>query len=123
MITYEALTGVETRLARRVLSAARSIAPALDTLTGERRAEAIAILQGVADDAAVIRRGIKSQSVAGARVDYTPTDSWFTRDDRSSLRALCLAESKSTPSGAHPIGSFPKAGLITSIWKEDGSCR
>ncbi|WP_394254711.1 hypothetical protein [Pseudoclavibacter helvolus] len=123
MITYEALTGVETRLARRVLSVARSIAPTLDTLEGERRAEAIAILQGVADDAATFRRGIKSQSVAGARVDYTAAESWFSRDDRSALRALCQAQATSASSGAHPIGNFPKAGLITSIWNEDGSCR
>ncbi|VXB75320.1 hypothetical protein [Pseudoclavibacter sp. 8L] len=120
MITHEALTGVETKLARRVLTVAHSIAPTLDDLEGEPRQNAIAILQGVAEEAAAFHRRLRSQSTTGARVDYTSIESWFSADDRAGLRSLCKQHSASGP---HPIGQFPKPGLLTSIWPEDGSPR
>ncbi|MDZ4045171.1 MAG: hypothetical protein U1E32_05260, partial [Rhodoglobus sp.] len=77
----------------------------------------VAILRRIARDG-IARgpRGIKSQSIATARVEYTVDASWFSADDRSALRALCAA---ATP-GNVPVGSFPKpSAAVSRMWPED----
>jgi hypothetical protein len=110
------LAGVDETLALRVIATARSIAPCLQTLEGDDRDTAIAILRGVAAEAK--RRGarhVKGQSVGPARVDYGAAESWFFPDDRAPLRALCGG---SAPTGG-PIGSFPTSSLVSRLWPEE----
>lgn len=117
MITPEELD-VDEQLARRVISTARSFAPCLDSLVGDARENAIAILDGVAAEAeARGARSVASQSVGTARVTYGSATSWFTDDDRDGLRALCQAAA----SGAgHPVGRFPKpAHALKKVWPEE----
>jgi hypothetical protein len=121
MLTYTDIVGgaITEELARRVLAVARPIAPCIATLadSSEEKADAVAILQGIARDGiARGARSIKSQSIATARVEYTVDSSWFSADDRSALRALCAA---STP-GNVPVGSFPKpSAAVSRMWPED----
>lgn len=116
-ITPEDLDGFSEDLARRVLVVARSIAPCLDNLIGERRAEAIAILKGVAQGAQLrADRSVQSQGVGSARVTYGPTSSWFFQDDRDALKALCPAVDTS----GHPVGRFPAPDkMLSRIWPEE----
>lgn len=103
------LPDVEEVLAARIIATAKVIAPCLDTLEGDDRATAIAILRGVARDAPT-SRNIRSERTLTASVDYATVDSWFTADDRAALRALCGASSN-TPG---PVGRFPKPAAVTT---------
>ncbi|MBF4625544.1 hypothetical protein [Clavibacter sp. VKM Ac-2872] len=116
MIGKTDLTGVDEKLALRVIATALSIAPCLHTLEGDDRETAIAILSGVAAEAKSRgARHVKGQSVGPARVDYGASESWFFADDRASLRALCSASA--SPGG--PIGSFPTSSLVSRLWPEE----
>lgn len=115
-ITFEDL-GADEQLGRRVLVIARTIAPCLDSLVDEPRADAIAVLRGVvADVRSNGPRGIASQSIGPARVEYRVTEDSFTREARASLRSLCGLGAAS----GLPLGSFPAAGVISRLWPEAG---
>ena len=114
-ITPGDLTGVEENVARRVIASARSIAPCLDSLEGEPRRDAIAILLGVAAEVpAAGSRRVRSQSRNGTSVTMLDYDGAFTKDDRDGLRALCPAASGGVV-GA-PVGSFPPSTITKCIW-------
>lgn len=110
--------GGDDDLARRILVRARSIAPCIDSFAddSEEQKDAIAILKGVASEAAARgARFVRRQSVGPASVDYGPASSWFHADDISALRALCALSG----GGALPVGSFPKPSeQITRMWPE-----
>jgi hypothetical protein len=115
MITPEDLPGVDESLARRIIVVARSIAPCIDTLEGESRLDALAILNGVVDT--VGDRGslhILSERAGTVGVSYSTVRSWFQPDDKAGLRALCGG-----PVHAGPIGDFPARRIYTNIWPED----
>ncbi|PPG29649.1 hypothetical protein [Pseudoclavibacter sp. RFBB5] len=117
MITYAQLTGVDEDTARRVLVAARSIAPGVDRLEGEPAKDAVAILRAVARELLPTRgsRHISSQGVATARVSYRDVQSAFTKEDRDSLRSLVgLGDS-----AGHPEGNFPKARPFKHVWPDE----
>lgn len=120
-IAAEDLKASDALLARRVLAHARVIAPCLQTLTGDAREDAIAILQGVAREAmARGTRSVVSQSVGTARVSYGSASSWFTDDDRAALRVLCPAVAESVASAGHPVGRFPKpTRAYKTVWPEE----
>lgn len=110
----------DAELARRVIVHARTtIAPCLNSLEGDDRLDAIAILAGVAKEA--LRRGsrdVVNQKVGTASVSYGSVSSWFTDDDRAALRALCAQAS--TTDGSHPIGRFPLATrAYRHVWPEE----
>ena len=114
-ITPGDLTGVEENVARRVIASARSIAPCLDSLEGEPRRDAIAILLGVAAEVpAAGSRRVRSQSRNGTSVTMADYQGAFTLEDRSVLRALCGAASAAAV-GA-PVGSFPPSTITGCIW-------
>ncbi|WP_282946961.1 hypothetical protein [Cellulomonas endometrii] len=113
MIGPTDLPGLDEDVARRLIAAARSIAPCLDSLTGELRKDAIAILKGVATELPPAGTGrMRSQSRNGTSVTWADFSSAFTTDDRSSLRALC---STVAAAGA-PIGHFPVSTVACRIW-------
>jgi hypothetical protein len=116
MLQAEDLTGVENSMALRIIAAALSIAPGLDDLEeGRNRQMAIAILLGVAKEAKTRgARHIKSQRMGPGSVEYVAASDWFTDEDRTSLRALCLP----APAAGNPIGVFPKPGLLARLWPE-----
>lgn len=103
-------------LARRVLVQARTIAPTLDALSGDAQLDALAILQGVAQEAADRgSRSVASQSVGTAKVVYGAASSWFTDDDRTALRAIC----RQAIGDGHPVGEFPFPSRTTrNVWPE-----
>lgn len=110
----------DVELARRVIVHARTtIAPCLNSLEGDDRLDAIAILAGVAKEA--LGRGSRSvvnQKVGTASVSYGPAESWFTKDDRASLRALCAQAGSGD--GSHPIGRFPlPTRAYRHVWPEE----
>jgi hypothetical protein len=111
------LPGIDETTALRVIAHARSIAPCLDSLDGELKKSAVAVLTGVAREA--VGRGsraVKRQNVGPAGIEYVPAASWFTDDDRSALRAMCSVVAGPTP--GLPVGRFPKAGLLSRVWPE-----
>lgn len=116
-ITSAELTGVDQALAARVIAAARSIAP-IDSLDYDSpaRVDVVAILTGVARDAA--QRGsalVTQQRIGPAQAQYAAA-SWFSDDDRAALRALCGV---AAGAAAAPVGHFPAPGrLVTRIWPE-----
>lgn len=123
MIKPSDITGVDEDLARRVIAAARTIAPCLDSLVDgvdedapKPKSDAIAILRGVAREGQ--SRGsrlVKSQRIGPASVEYTSADSWFSTDDRNSLRSLCAFVS----SAGLPLGHFPAPSTaIAGLWPE-----
>ena len=116
MLEADDLYGVESDLALRIIAAALSIAPRLDTLPeGRNREMAIAILKGIAGEAGPRgSRHVKGQRIGPAGVDYADVKSWFFDDDRNSLRALCGM----TSAAPTPIGYFPKPGIVSRIWPE-----
>lgn len=120
MIQPSDITGVDATVARRIIAVARSIAPFLDSLVDggdgepQPKADAIAIIQGVAAD--IVERGarsIKSQSVTAGRVEYVVGADSFSSEDRAALRAL-----RTTTTTAVPIGSFPADRPISRVWPE-----
>ncbi|PPF64544.1 hypothetical protein C5E11_03895 [Clavibacter michiganensis] len=116
MITADDLTGVDELTAHRILAVAHTIAPCLDTLDGEPKSRAIAVLRGVAAD--VLPRGsrrVKSQRIGPASVEYFDAASWFSTDDRAALRGLC----QSASAGNTPIGQFPRPGILKNLWPEE----
>lgn len=108
--------GVEEDLGRRLLVRARIIAPCLDSLDGEARKDAIAILKGVAAELPAAGYG-RARSLArdGTSVTFTDVGSAFTADDVTALRSLCSA---ATPAGL-PVGSFPDSRITTKVWPEE----
>lgn len=123
MIKPSDINGVDEDLARRVIVAARTIAPCLDSLVDgpgdddpKPKSDAIAILRAVAREG--IARGsrlVKSQRIGPAWVEYTSADSWFSPDDRTSLRSLC----ELTTTAGLPLGQFPKSTVVTNLWPEE----
>lgn len=106
-VTPEDLGAGDVVLARRVIAHARTIVPCLDSLTGDARQAAVAVLTGVlAEAVARGARGVVSQRVGTASVTYTAASaaSWFTPDDRAALRALCRT---GLAAAGHPVGRFP----------------
>lgn len=119
MIKPADLTGITGDAAVRLIVLARSIAPCLDTLEDgpgdddpKPRAEAIAILNGVAQ-VQLRPSHIKSERTGPSSAEYFPNSSWFSADDRTALRSLCAAAS-----GRNPIGSFPTSSPLTNVWPE-----
>lgn len=116
MITPEDFPGVAEDVARRVIVAARSIAPCIDSFPdgSEEKKNALAILRGVAAEApAAGSRRVRSQAIGPARVDYWDAETWSAQD-RADLRSLCPAP---RPTGA-PRGSFPRERPISRLWPE-----
>ncbi|WP_454301102.1 hypothetical protein [Salana multivorans] len=109
------LPGVDNTVARRVIAVARSIAPCIDSLDGEPKQDAIAILLGVASEVPEPgTRHFRSQSRNGTSVTMADYQGAFTVEDRSALRALCGAASAAAV-GA-PVGSFPPSTITKCIW-------
>ena len=117
MIEPSDLTGISEDLARRILVVGRSIAPGLNSLTGENRLDAIAILKGIAGEAK--GRGsrlVGSQRIGPAEVTYREVASWFSDDDRNGLRFLCDAATAAPT----PLGDFPKPSrAISRMWPDE----
>ena len=116
MLTPEQLVGIDVQVARRVIATGRSIAPCIDSLTGEDLANAVAILSGVAKELASASRRLKSQRIGSAQAEYFEMQSAFSDDDRAALRALCSAATDPNPGG--PIGSFPTTSPFTTVWPD-----
>ena len=115
MIQTEDLTGVTEDVARALLLRARSIAPCLDSLSGELRKDAIAVLRNVAAELpAPGERRTKSLSRNGTSLQLDSAGSAFSADDIAALRALCPAAS----TAGHPRGSFPEPVGLNKIWPE-----
>ncbi len=113
MLTPSDLPDLDTAAARRLIAAARSIAPCLDSLVDEARADAVAILTGVAAELPAPGTGrMRSQSRNGTSVTWADYSSAFSADDRAALRALC---STVAPSGS-PVGHFPVSTVADDIW-------
>lgn len=116
MITPEDFPGVDEDAARRIIVAARSIAPCIDVFPdeSEEKKNALAILRGVAAEApASGSRRVRAQRIGSASVDYWDANTWRA-EDRDLLRSLCAA---ATPFGL-PRGSFPKERPISRLWPE-----
>ncbi|WHP18833.1 hypothetical protein [Cellulomonas sp. ES6] len=114
MIGPTDLPGLDEDVSRRLIAAARSIAPCLDSLVDELRLDAIAILKGVAAELPAPGTGrVRSQSRNGTSVTWADFQSAFSADDRSSLRALC---STSAATAGSPIGHFPASTVACRIW-------
>lgn len=116
MITPEDFPGVAEDVARRIIVAARSIAPCIDSFAdeSENKKNALAILRGVAAEApAPGARRVRDQAIGSARVSYWDAKTW-SEDDRRDLRSLCSAQ---VPTGA-PRGSFPKERPVSRLWPE-----
>jgi hypothetical protein len=110
--------GVDETLALRVIATARTIAP-IDTVTdSDLRAGVVAILTGVAQEAAGRGpRNVTAQRVGPASVNYSTSTSWFTDDDKAALRVLCAAGSSAASMG--PVGSFPTpSAVLARVWPE-----
>lgn len=115
MITPEEI-GVGEDVARRILVAARSIAPCIDSFAddSEEKKNALAVLRGVAEEVpAKGSRRARAQRIGPASVDYWDANTWHA-EDRALLRSLCSA---ATPLGL-PRGSFPKERPISRLWTE-----
>lgn len=116
MITPDDITGADENVARRLIIAARSIAPCIDTFAddSEEKKNAIAILLGVLADAPEPgTRRVRAQRIGSASVDYWNADTWLP-EDRASLRSLCAAAS----AGGSPRGSFPEERPLSRLWPE-----
>lgn len=114
-ITPGDLPGVDENVARRVIATARSIAPCLDSLDGEKKKDAIAVLLGVVAEVPTAgSRRVRSQSRNGTSVTLLDYTGAFTTEDRAALRALCGAAEAVTAGG--PVGSFPPSTITDRIW-------
>lgn len=119
MIVHDDITGVDESTARRIIAVARSIASGIDDLEegSEAHKNAIAILQGVADELPAAGEGrVKSLSRAGTAITYEAVRSAFSDDYRRALRALCRG---GAPTGT-PRGSFPIDSPAGRMWPEGG---
>lgn len=116
MITADDLGLKDAALAARIIAHARVIAPCLDSLTDDRKKEAVAILRAIGRDAqASGARGVASRQVGTARVTYREISSWYTEDDRAALRALCGI----AVTAGHPVGRFPAPPVAyRGLWPE-----
>ena len=114
-ITPNDLDTDDDSLARRVLHQARLIAPCLDSLDGENRETAIAVIDGlIAELPEPGSARVKSLSRNGTSMTFD-LSSAFTLDVRTSLGAFCVPE---TLPGL-PRGSFPPAlSSLTNNWLE-----
>lgn len=102
-----------------VLAYAVTVAPTLATnlAEGVQRQQAVAILTKVAADlpgAGMAR--VSQQSRNGTSVSFREVGSAFSPDDRDALRALY--GDPVPASSAAPIGEFPAAGVVASMWPE-----
>lgn len=116
-ITPADLGGTDQDLARRVLVRARTIAPLLDTLDGERRLDAIAVLKGVL--AEIPRPGegrLRSVTRNGTGKTFDAPSSWFSADDEVSLRSLFES---ADASHTGPAGHFPVGRPLAGLWPEE----
>lgn len=94
-------------LARRVLAYARTVAPCLQTLEGDDREDALAILKAVAPRVQSFTAGLKTRRAGDWSWEYfsdAELGGFFGLDDRATLAALCAAST--APRG--PLGSFPE---------------
>lgn len=100
--------------ARRVLVRARTIVPLLDTLEGEPRETAIAILRGaLAEMPDPGERRLRRMNRNGTGVDLDAAGPMFTPEDEADLRSLFDA---AQPVAAAPMGSFPVDDLFPQLW-------
>lgn len=116
MITPADFPGVDEDVVRRLLVAARSIAPCIDSFAddSEPKKDAIAILKGVLTEApAPGERRVRAQRIGSASVDYWDAATWLPQD-RADLRSLCAAVSVL----GLPRGSFPADRPISRLWPE-----
>lgn len=108
--------GTDEDAARRVLVRARSFAPCLDSLDGERQKDAVAILKGVyAELPDAGARRARSLSRNGTAITFDDLESAFTDDDIRSLRSLCTVAAETAAAGM-PLGAFPIDGIASGIW-------
>lgn len=113
MIVPGDLTGLDEAVARRLIATARSIAPCLDSLVGDAREDAIAILLGVAAELPAPGTGrVRSQSRNGTSVTWADFSTAFTADYRAALRALC----GTIGAAGAPVGSFPRSTMTAAVW-------
>lgn len=118
MITHEDI-GSDENAARRILVRARDIAPCLDSLEGERRKDAIAILKGVFAELPEPGSGrVRSLSRNGTALTYADIESAFTTEAIAGLRSLCGTTPTGAARGSLPIGSFPESDIIARTWPE-----
>ena len=110
------ITGVDPTVALRLLAVARSIAPCLDSLTGDDAMTAVAIIQGVAAELpAPGSRRVRSQSRNGTSIGFDAFVSAWTPEEKAALRSLC---GHSVASSGAPVGVFPAPGVVESLWPE-----
>jgi hypothetical protein len=110
------IPGVGEDVARRIILAARSIAPCIDSFAddSEEKKNAIAILRGVAAEVpASGSRRVRAQRIGSASVDYWDAKTWLP-EDRQLLRSMCAG----SPAGGMPVGSFPEARPLSRLWPE-----
>lgn len=118
MITPSDFPDVDEDVARRIIVAARSIAPCIDSFEDENKKNALAILRGVAKEAADRpNRTLVSTGVGPMREQYRDIDSNFSAEDRGLLRSLCGM----SQADGKPRGSFPRGGFVTRLWPEESS--
>lgn len=116
MIDQSDFPEVDENVARRLLVAARSIAPCIDSFQNgsDEWLNAIAILKGVLAEApAPGSRRVRAQRIGSASVDYWDANTW-SREDRAALRSLCAS---AAPLGL-PRGSFPTERPLSRMWPE-----
>jgi hypothetical protein len=113
VITPEDLGGDED-LARRVLTYARTIAPIDDVVDVDLKKDAIAVLRSISGP-----RQVSAERAGGISVSYFQMASWFSAEDRASLRSICQLPA----SDAHmPVGSFPlPSRVLHNLWPEHPS--
>jgi hypothetical protein len=117
-ITHADLTGVDEKLARRILARARVIAPCLALLepNSEEGKDAIAILDGVIQELPAAGQGrLRSMSRNGTSITVAAIASAFEGDPTVSLRSLCGSVAR----GGLPVGSFPVERPLRRLWPEE----
>jgi hypothetical protein len=114
VITHYDFPDLDEDVARRLIVAARSIAPCIDSFAqdSEEQKNAIAIMRGVLEDSPEDRR-VKTQRIGSAAVEYWNPATWLP-EDRASLRSLCTG----SQGLGLPRGSFPKERPISRLWRE-----
>lgn len=118
MITPEDIGGDENA-ARRILVRARGIAPCLDSLEGEDRLNALAILEGVVAELPEPGSSrVRSLARNGTALTYAEIESAFTTEAISGLRSLCGSAAGQAARGSLPMGSFPESDIVARTWPE-----